>query len=182
MNRHLLLALAVFALAGPALAAESAAPSPAARDVAKLLISDQTFSAMLDSYAAGMSDQLGAMLQHGKAEVPKDLKAKIRADLAKTLSYVEVTELQAAELAKRFTSDELQALAVFYKGSLGQKLLKEFPAFASDVDRQIRQKLDAKASAIMDQYVPKKPAPKVSAGAAGAKKPAASGGATPPKK
>jgi hypothetical protein len=186
MNACRLLTVVTFAftvaLAGPALAAEAAAPPAAARNLAKLLMTEQTYSAMLDSYAAGMAEQLRTMLTHGKAEVPKDLQAKIRAELGKGLSYADVTELQAAGLAKRFTPDELQTLGGFYSGPLGQKMLKEFPAFASDVDRQIRQKLDAKGTAVFDQYVPKKPAPRVTAGAPGAKKPASSAGATPVKK
>lgn len=145
--------------AAAAPAAPAVAPSPQARDLARVMLDEKQFGQMLDGYAARLTQQVGFGLSHAGAEVPKDLQAKLRGDLGKSVTYAEVTDIQAVALARRFSGDELNGLVAFYRAPLGQKMLQEFPAVSEEIGRGIDGVLSAKAAPLMDKYVPKgKPA------------------------
>jgi hypothetical protein len=130
-------------------------PPAAASDLARALLTADQWGKILDSYASSLSAQVTQALQGSGEKVPDDLRAKIRAELEKSLPYRETVEAQAQALAKELTPDELKKTAAFYKSAVGKRVLDRLPEAQSSVARQLQSKLSSAVPQIVSRVAPK---------------------------
>lgn len=141
---------------------DAGTPPSAARDLAKALTTPESWSGILDGYAASLAGQIsGALAATGK-EPPADLAEKVRGDLDEAVRYDQAIEMQARALSGRFAEDELRTLERFYRSGPGKKLLDALPEIARQVNDELRARLSERVPRIVQRY-----APSVAAGSAG---------------
>jgi uncharacterized protein len=134
--------------------AETKAPAapvkPAATELARILMPKKT-------WADGL-EQLGKMVEmrlqmhpgsQSSLEYPKDLPAKIKAELEGVLPYEELAALHARELSAAYTDAELGELLAFYKSPTGQKSLTKMGEVQNKVGHETQTRIEAKMPEIM---------------------------------
>jgi hypothetical protein len=140
-----LAAAAVLALGAPAFAAD---PSPAAAELARIIMPKQTWSDGVQQIASGLQGQMqshpGATLHY-----PPDFGAKLRAEVENALPYEALLSIHAQQLAAGFSEPELKDLVAFYKSPTGQKALKTMPAVSEKVAQETQQRVEKQLPGIM---------------------------------
>jgi uncharacterized protein len=134
--------------------ASTAQPGPAAQDLARTMVSEKSWTAMIDGYAEALSTQISRALQARGEKPADDLEKRVRSQLAGALDHKEGLQLEATELAARFSEQELKAISTFYRSPAGQKLLKELPEMSASVDARIRERLTAAVPKIVQEVAP----------------------------
>ena len=133
---------------------------PAAKDLSRLLVSQQRWDQLLDRYAAALSGQVSKALSSKGEPVPADLQTSMRKQLGDRLPYQQTVETQAQALARQFTPDELRKIADFYATPTGKKLLDRLPEAQNEVGQQLESELAIAVPEIVKSVAPKAlPAP-----------------------
>lgn len=174
--------------------AATARPGPAAEELARTMVSERSWSAMIDGYAEALSTQISRALQARGEKPPDDVQQRVRSRLEGALDHQEGLQLEATELAARFSEAELRSIQTFYRSPAGQKLMKELPEMSASVDARIRERLTAAVPKIVQEVAPSlaeaqqpgasgaAPGGASTPGAAKPQPPAAQGRTPPPKK
>ena len=149
LNRIIMAALAVF-LSGSAMAADDApaAPdekpavcskdgAPASDDYLKAAHNVMTLSKAADRMGMIIDSLMPTMIEMVRKSAPgmpdsvlADFKDALRDELKKSLPSL--IDVEACVYVQHFSIDDLQQLAAFYQGPLGQKLLAENPSIATE--------------------------------------------------
>ena len=130
-------------------------PPPAARDLAKALLTEDQWNKVLDSYASSLSGQVSQSLLSSGEKVPEDLRPTLRAELGKALPYQQTIQAQAEALSKELTPDELKRTAQFYSSPLGRKVLEKLPEAQASVAQQLQGRLATAVPEIVNRVAPK---------------------------
>jgi len=130
-------------------------PPPAARDLAKALLTEDQWNKVLDSYASSLSGQVSQSLLSNGEKVPEDLRSTLRAELGKALPYQQTIQAQAEALSKELTPDELKRTAQFYSSPLGRKVLEKLPEAQASVAQQLQGRLATAVPEIVNRVAPK---------------------------
>jgi hypothetical protein len=162
----------------PKAAAPAKPPSPAARDLARALLTQEQWNKVLDSYASSLAGQISQALLSSGEKVPDDLKGKLRSELNKTLPYQTTIDAQAQALARELTPDELKRTAQFYSSPLGRKVLEKLPEAQSSVAQELQGRLATAVPEIVNRIAPKAMAGSPRGGGTGSG--GAGGGSHPP--
>lgn len=136
-------------------AAAKPAPSPAAKDLSRALLSSDEWNKLLDRYSSSLSGQLTQSLQAQKEPVPDDLQANLRRELGQKLPYDQAVNAQASALANHFSSDELKQAAKFYASPTGKKVLAELPQALSELGDELQGQLATTVPEIVARVAPK---------------------------
>ena len=128
---------------------------PAAKDLSRLLVSQQRWDQLLDRYAAALSGQVSKALSSKGEPVPADLQNSMRKQLGDRLPYQQTVDTQAQALARQFTPDELRKIADFYATPAGKKLLDRLPEAQSEVGQQLESELAIAVPEIVKSIAPK---------------------------
>ena len=163
-----------------------AQPVPtAAKDLSRLLVSQQRWEQLLDRYAAALTGQVSKTLSSKGEPVPSDLQNTMRKQLGDRMPYQKTVDTQAQALAKQFTPDELKKIAEFYGTPTGKKLLDRLPEAQNEVGQQLESQLAVAVPDIVQKVAPKAlPSPGERSGTGSSEAPPPSGqgrtGAPPP--
>jgi hypothetical protein len=128
---------------------------PAAKDLSRLLVSQQRWDQLLDRYAAALSGQVSKTLTSRGEPVPSDLQSTVRKQLGEKMPYQQTVDAQAQALARQFTPDELKQIAQFYGTPTGKKLLDRLPDAQSEVGQQLESQLAIAVPEIVQRVAPK---------------------------
>lgn len=152
------------------------AVKPAATELARILMPKKTWSEGLE--------QLGEMVQmrlkmHPGASIdyPKDMPAKVKAELEGVLPYEQLVSMHAKELSAAFTDGELADLLAFYRSPSGQKAFAKMGEVQNAVGLETQQRIESKMPDIMKRL---SAFAKVTPAKEGAKKDGAASGQRPP--
>ena len=139
-------------------AKQGGAPQPvpsAAKDLSRLLVSQQRWEQLLDRYAAALSGQVSKTLASKGEPVPSDLQTNVRKQLGEKMPYQQTVDTQAQALAKQFTPDELKQISQFYATPAGKKLLDRLPEAQTEVGQQLESQLAVAVPEIVQRVAPK---------------------------
>jgi hypothetical protein len=148
----------------------AAQPVPsAAKDLSRLLVSQQRWEQLLDRYAAALSGQVSKTLASKGEPVPSDLQTTVRKQLGEKMPYQRTVDTQAQALAKQFTPDELKQISQFYATPAGKKLLDRLPEAQTEVGQQLESQLAVAVPEIVQRVAPKAlpPQPEQGTGSSG---------------
>ncbi len=142
--------------AQPPAAAKPADPATAgaAKDLARTMTPEPAWNEMMDAYATALSGQISTALASSGKEVPTDLNAKVRAELASAVKWEQAVDLQAQALGSRFSADELRSIGKFYGTPEGKKLLRELPIVSRQVTDQLQERFSAQVPQIIQRVAP----------------------------
>jgi hypothetical protein len=136
--------------AGPAAAAEPAAPSAAAQELARLLVPKETWNAGMQQLADNVQRNLqrhpGANLQY-----PADFQSKARAEVDAALPYDDLVGMHAKQLSAAYSDAEMKDLSAFLKTPVGKKWLQEQPKVSERVAIETQQRFGQKMPEIMNK-------------------------------
>jgi uncharacterized protein len=135
-------------LVGSASAAEPAAPSASAQELAKLLVPKETYAVGMKQLAGSVQANLqrhpGANLQY-----PADLPTKAQAEVEAALPYDDLVGMHAKELGKAYTEQEMKDLSAFVRSPIGKKWLEAQPKVSEAVALETQQRFGQKMPDIM---------------------------------
>jgi hypothetical protein len=135
-------------LVGSASAAEPAAPSASAQELAKLLVPKETYAIgmkqLADVVQANLQRHPGANLQY-----PADLPTKARSEVEAALPYDDLVGMHAKELGKAYTEQEMKELSTFVRSPIGKKWLEAQPKVSEAVALETQQRFGQKMPDIM---------------------------------
>jgi hypothetical protein len=165
--RLVLLAVALLVAApgraAPPPAAEPAAKPPAAappaappaggdvqvaREVARLLVTKDTWSRSVDFIAKDARARLGGHPGR-KLEFPPDIDAKARAEVEQALPYEELIGMHAAELSASYTTPQLNEILTFFRTPTGKRWIEVQPAIYERVGVQAQKRMGEKMPEVM---------------------------------
>lgn len=144
-----LLVLAAPAGAAPgAAAAPAAEPSATAKELARQLVTKET-------WAAGVQ-QLSGMVQQNleghpgaKLKYPADLSQRIRAEVEKALPYDDLIGMHAKELSATYTEPELKEVSAFFKTPSGKKWMEQSGKVSEKASLETQRRFEQKVPEIM---------------------------------
>lgn len=161
---RLALAAALLAASLPALAQDAkspAAPAPAAKpaaapaarpqatELARVLMPKTTWTAGLDQLGQMTLMRLSSHPGSQPIEYPKDMQAKVKAELEGALPYDALVGLHAKELGATFSDAELGELLAFYRSPIGQKALAKMGEVQNSVGLETQKRIEGKMPDIM---------------------------------
>lgn len=150
------LSLFVVALSLPARAADTQAEKErVARELATIVVSEKTWSDMIDQTLAAI-----VAATQGK-QLPPDFEPKARQALREVMPYDYLLGLQVEMQAKYYSVSEMKDLIAFYRTPTGQKAIRIMPALTAEVAGRTQVKLQTELPVVMERlFKPKaEPAP-----------------------
>jgi uncharacterized protein len=129
-----ILVLALALLCRPAAAqSPSSAPSPGALAAARDLITATRAADQLKTLLPLFMQRLKPAIVQGRADVARDFDAIMPQLIEALTARSDVFAEGVAEIyARNFTVEELQQVAAFYRGPVGQKFLEKMPVIAQE--------------------------------------------------
>ena len=127
-----LFALFVFFLSAPAATAQT--PAPEALSAAHELLDTMHYKDQVSAILPGIFKALKPSIVQGRAEVDRqyDILTPIMLEGFQT-RLSELSEAAALVYSRNFSSEDLQALTVFYKTPAGQRLLQKLPTVTQEL-------------------------------------------------
>lgn len=125
--------------------AQAASSESVAMQLSRLVLSKETYQAMIKQVMASMMAASGQ---------PTDAKtqAKLEAVMLEALPYDEMLQFNAKVYGARFKDSELQDIITFYKTPTGLKLVKELPNISGDVGALVGKLIPQRLPALMKKH------------------------------
>lgn len=135
----------------PARAAETQAEKEKfARELATIVVSEKTWSDMLDQTLAAIANATKGQ------QLPPDFEPKARQALREVMPYDYLLGLQIEMQAKYYSVAEMKDLIAFYKTPTGQKAIRIMPALTAEVAGRTQTKLQTELPVVMQRlFAPK---------------------------
>lgn len=102
-------------------------------ELVQLVTPQETYKAMIEQMTKQM---LGSMQQSG-AKVPPGTDTKMGQAVSEVLPYDDLANWTVDVYVKRFTTEEIKQLIVFYKTPVGKKASKMIPEISGEVGQKL---------------------------------------------
>lgn len=125
--------------------AHAAASDSVAMQLSRLVLSKDSYSAMIKQVMQGMIQASGQ---------PADAatQSKLEAVILEALPYDEMLQNNAKVYGSRFKDSELKDIIAFYKTPTGAKLVKELPNISGDVGKLVGKIIPERLPALMKKH------------------------------